>query len=387
MTAQELRDKRSKLFFDAHQIMTGENVSAEQRQSAAKMIADAEQLRADAEMIAACEAETRSASNVQRSQIADAGETRSREERNEATNKALRAYARGEQVETRDLTVAADGAFIPTGVAQTVIAKKWAGSVYDVVGKLSTATGNPMNLPLVNDTAQGFVLIGNSATTTDPSVSSVTIGIDDYRSNPILLDNSLLQDSAFDLLSFITDAEQSRYQRTIASAITAGNGSQIAALTAVSTKVTTNSNVGITYSDLTKVLGTLDVAYSTGACWLMSNATLTGQIMNIVDGQSRPIFLPFNDGGQSGFSGTLFGFPVKINPYQTAFAASAEAVVQFGNFNEGYKLREVQPGITIKVLRERYAELNRLGVVAFARAAGVLADAGTHPIVSLKIHA
>jgi len=387
MTSKELRDKRSKLFFDAHQIMSGENVTAEQRQSASKMIADAEQLRADADMLESCEAETRSQSTVARSQVSNTVENRSREERNAATNKALRAFARSEQVEARDLTVSGDGAFIPTGVADTVIAKKWAGSVYDVVGKIKTADGHPLVLPLVNDTAQGFVLIGNSITTTDPAVSSVTIGIDDYRSNPILLDNSLLQDSAFDLVSFIQDAEQTRYQRTMAAAITAGNGSQVAALTGVTTQVTTTANTAISYNDLTRVLGTLDVAYSTGACWLMNNQTLTNQIMNIVDSQNRPLFLPFNDGGQSGLAGTIFGFPVKINPSQPAFAANTNAVVQFGNFNEGYKFRELASGVQVKILRERYAELNRLGVVAFTRVAGVLADAGTHPIVSLKIHA
>jgi HK97 family phage major capsid protein len=366
--------------------MSGENPTAEQRQSAAKMIADAEQLRADAELLESCEAETRSSHTVPRGPVATA-ETRSREERNIATNKALRAYAEGKTFESRDLTVAGDGAFIPTGVANPVIAKKSAGNVYDVVGKLSTSTGNPINLPLINDTTNGFVLIANSITTTDPVVSSATIGIDDYRSNPILLDNSLLQDSAIDVLSLIQEAEQSRYQRTIANAITAGNGSQISALTSVSTHVTTAANTAIAYGDLTSVLGTLDPSYTSGACWLMSTGTLTGQIMQIKDSNNRPIFLNFMDGGESGFAGTLFGFPVKINPYQPAFAAAASAVVQFGNFAQGYTLREVQPGIVIKVLRERYAELNRLGVVSFVRAAGVLTDAGTHPIVSLNVHA
>jgi len=387
MTSKELRDKRSKLMFDAHQIMSGETVSAEQRQSVAKMLADAQQFGSDADMLEACEAETRSASNVQRSQIGDTAEARSREERYEATSKALRSYLVGERFESRDLTVSANGVLIPTGVADPKIAKKSAGSVYDVVGKLRTSTGEPMQLPLINDTANGFVLNSANISTADPTIGSLTISVDDLRADPIELDRSLIQDSAFDLVSFIQTATQDKYMRSVSSAITSGNGSHVGALTAVSTKVTTAANTAITYADLVQVLATIEPAYMDGACWLMSNTTLANQVYNIKDSNARPIFLPFNDGGQSGFAGTIFGYPVKINPYQTAFAAAAEAVVQFGNFQQGYTLREVEPGVTFRVLNERYGEFNQIGVVAFARVGGALTDAGTHPIVSLKIHA
>ena len=61
--------------------------------------------------------------------------------------------------------------------------------------------------------------------------------------------------------------------------------------------------------------------------------------------------------------------------------------MRFGDFGKGYQLREVLPGLVIKQSNQRWIELNRLGVLGFARAGGAptLANATTYsPIVGLK---
>ena len=78
---------------------------------------------------------------------------RTPEQRKKDVSAALRTYLSTGRIETRDLTVAGNGVIIPTGVADPNVALKSAGSIYSLVGKMSTATGEPMKAPTLNDTA------------------------------------------------------------------------------------------------------------------------------------------------------------------------------------------------------------------------------------------
>lgn len=406
MNKQEMIDKATKLMIDARSIMSGEKVTAEQRVQVDAMLADANALRADARRIEQMELDFKSNRSIPRGNPGDADavvseDSRSKDERREATNKALRQWLRGETFEKRDLTVASDGIFIPTAVLDTKVALKSPGNVYDIVQKLRTATGEPVVVPLINDTTNTFVLNSSNISTTDPSVSSVTISIDDLRMNPVLIDNSLLQDSAFDLATYMYEAATMRYGWAMGTYITQGDGNNIKGLNTITSNVTSSSNSALTYSDFTGLLAQLEPAYQDGAVFTMTNNTLANQVLNIKDTNGRPIFLPFLDGGESGFAGTIFGYPVKINQYLQNFGTAGNIVVQFGNFEAGYTLREVVPTVTasfpgastlpglpvvMRRLGERYAELNKTGFVAFARVGGATTDAGTHPIWNLVQH-
>jgi HK97 family phage major capsid protein len=427
MTARELREKRNKLLVDAQAIMRGDNVSAEQRTAVDQMLADANVLLQDAQRVEQleqfsreAEAEQRSSGRIPRSNPggqADepAADTRSWEQRRAATNRALRAVfgttdtaaaseARRLAVESRDLTVAANGGvMIPVDVTDPRVAMQSYGSIYDIINKLRTSTGDAVKVPYINDTANLFVLNSAAITTTDPATGGVTSQIDDIRMNPILIEYSLIQDVGFDLVGYIQKACQTRYLRTASKWATLGNTSNCAGYATAggyNTGVTANTTLVTKYGDMTALLAALDPAYSIGAVFTMSNATLANQVMNIVDGQSRPIFLPFNDGGISGFAGTIFGYPVKISQYQPNVGVGA-LYMHFGNFEAGYTWREVGvpdsdapgrlPGQGVVMLRrldERYAELNKVGFVAFARVGGVVTNPGSvgatpAPVVAL----
>jgi HK97 family phage major capsid protein len=65
--------------------------------------------------------------------------------------------------------------------------------------------------------------------------------------------------------------------------------------------------------------------------------------------------------------------------------ATGNFPVLFGDFKEGYTFRQQNPGIGILRLNELFAAGYETGFVGFARVGGVVTDAGTHPVVSLKI--
>ncbi len=419
MTAKEIRAQRAKLLLEAQAIMSGENVTAEQRAQVDKMLADANTLQADAQRMEQIEQLTseQSQRSIPRGQPGDAPasttENRSWQERRSATNRALKAFlgttntgdaqrAMQAAVETRDLTVSSNGGvMIPVGVTDPRIALQATGSLYDIVGKLRTVTGESVKVPYLNDVSNLFVLNSASITTTDPATGGITISIDDIRMNPILIEYSLIQDVGFDLVAYIEGACRTRYMRTMSKWLALGNTSNVGGLIAGYTAgVTGNTTLVTKYVDLTAMLAALDPAYIPGAVWAMNNTTLSNQILSLTDSNGRPLFIPFQDGGASGFIGTILGLPVKISQYHPNNASGNE-YIQLGNFEQGYILREVttpdaaapgrEPGqgtIMLRRLDERYAELNKVGFVGFARVGGAITNPGSvsstpAPIVTL----
>lgn len=393
MTLRELIEKRNRLLAEARKIAATE-MTTEQRAKVDAMLTDANVMKADIERIEACaESEERSLPTARppregvESQDAD---DRTPEQRNRASNVALRAFLRGQNFEQRDLTVAADGGvMIPVAALPPVLAQRSAGSIYDVVNHMRTNSGEPVKVPLWDGTSDILVLDSTAVGTgTDPTVTGITIQTDGLRTgDPVLIDNKLLQDLDYDLVGFVNQVLTDRYTRGVSKYITLGNSSNFTGYLGAIPFVDSAVAATLGYVDFTTLLATLDPAYTFNACFTMSNAVLANNVLNIKDSTGRPIFLPFLDGAKSGFAGTILGYPVKIDQYAPA-VATGNVAVAFGDFQKGYTVREVTPGLVIKQSNQRWIELNRLGVVGFARAGGnaTLANATTFsPIQGLKI--
>jgi HK97 family phage major capsid protein len=394
MTLRELIEKRNRLLSDARQIMTAPELTTEQRTKIDAMLADANTLKADIDRLeASAESEERSLpTNRPPRDGVELGEAdnRSPEERNRASNIALRSFLRGNSFEKRDLTVAAEGGvMIPVAALPPVLAQRSAGNIYDVVKHMRTATGEPVRVPLWDGTTDVLVLdstaVGNG---TDPTITGVTVQVDGLRTgDPVLIDNKLIQDLDYDLVAFVTEILTDRYTRGVSNYLTNGNSSNFTGYLGAIPFLSSQTAATLTYKDLTALIAALDPAYHPGACFVISNAVLGNNILNIEDSTGRPIFIPFLSGATSGFAGTILGWPVKINQYQPS-VATGNVAVTFGDFSKGYTLREITPGLVIKQSNQRWVELNRLGVVGFARAGGAptLSNTTTYsPIQGLKI--
>ncbi len=394
MTIRELIEKRNKLLVDARALMAGSDLTTETRARVDTILSDANVLKSDIERLeASAESEERALPNGRPPRDGvESGEQddRTPEQRNRASNAAFRAYLGRQPFEQRDLTVAADGAvMIPTAALPPTFAQRSSGTLYDVVNHIRTTTGEPISMPLWDDTATAIVLDSKAVGTgTDPIQAGVTLKVDGLRlGDPLLIDNKLIQDLDYDLITYVNTMFLERYQRGVASFIQSGDASAFVGLGGNVPATTTTGTIGVVgYKDIVALITALDPAYSPGACFAFSNNTL-GQILQIEDTNGRPLFIPFMDGAASGFAGTILGYPVKLNQYAPPIANSNVPIL-FGDFFKGYALREVRPGVLIKQSSQRYIELNRLGVVAFARAGGAptLANNTTYsPIQGLTV--
>jgi HK97 family phage major capsid protein len=292
------------------------------------------------------------------------------------------------RVETRDLTVAGSGVAIPIGFNPSIVeAQKSYGQIYDLVNVIKTDHGNPIKMVLDTDTSNSLqsVTVGTAAGEVDPTLSGVTLQVDNYTTGVVKVDNGFLTDAGFDVETWLRDRFLQRFFRGVSALILAGDSGNIASLNteANATFVSSATTNEISYIDFASAIGTLDPAYQLNAAWAMSNATLA-KVIGLTDSNGRPLFLPNWGNASLGFVGSILGYPVKLVT-QLPAVATGNYPVLFGNFREGYTFRQQNPGIGILRLNELYAAGYETGFVGFCRVGGVSTDAGTHPLISIKI--
>jgi HK97 family phage major capsid protein len=127
--------------------------------------------------------------------------------------------------------------------------------------------------------------------------------------------------------------------------------------------------------------GALDPAYAENAIWAMKSTT-RALLLGVTDSLGRPLYVPAPTA--QAFD-TLLGRRVVFNQFMAPVAAGNVAL-QFGDFKQGYLLREVKPGLAIVRLNERYMDNLEVGFLGYCRAGGMMTDAGTHPIINLTQH-
>lgn len=263
--------------------------------------------------------------------------------------------------------------------------KAWGGLV-NIVYKKETASGAPMKVAFSNDTGNLLHESGEPATIveTDPTLSSVLLNTDMFDTGVIKVTIQELQDSAFDIDGFVRNNFGKRYFRGLTSKITNGSTSgNVAKILNATLGATTAAAGGTTidYDDLVSLWAALDPAYLPNAKWSMNNAT-KAVLLKVKDTLGRPLYIPAPTAGDFD---TLIGHPVVLNQYAPNVGSAVLGPIQFGDFEQGYLLRTVKPGLAIVRLNERFMDTLEVGFIGYLRAGGLITDAGTHPIQTLKM--
>ncbi len=207
-----------------------------------------------------------------------------------------------------------------------------------------------------------------------------------YSTKMVKVSIELLQDSAFDLESFLKDQFAIRIGRILNNHFTVGTGTNqpkgiLVAATAGPVAGGSSGNDGgsetggtsIGSDDLIELEHSIDPLYRRGAKYMMHDSTLK-QIKKLKDKYGRPLWLPglaVND------PDTINGYGYSINNDLPAIAVNAKTVL-FGKLDK-YIIRRVKE-LSVLRLVERYADYGQVAFIGFARYDGNLLDAGTHPV-------
>ncbi len=381
----DLREKRNKSFADAADVLksTTGDVTSEIRSKYDAYIAEVDQADADIVRLERVEREE----SEQRSRLANRPQPNGTQDRDSEIRTSFGSFLRTGAIEKRDLTVGANGVMIPQLFNPTVIdAQKSYGQILNLVTTMKSETGDPIKMVVSNDTANGLVpvSVGTDVGEVDPPSANLYLNVGNYSTGMVRVDKGLVMDAGFDIEGWLRNKFLERWYRGASGLIVSGDSLAMQSLVTAYTAGITTTTVGkISYQDINQAVTTLDAAYQPNAVFAMSNATL-GQVLNIVDNNGRPIYLPDYGSGDQKFVGRLMGYPVKLVT-QLGPVASGVTPILFGDFAAAYTFRQQGEGLQISRLEERYLPAYEIGFVGFCRIGGVATTAGVPPVIGITI--
>lgn len=283
---------------------------------------------------------------------------------------------------TMSTTTGSQGGYtVPTQVSTDLVnALKDYGGIRRIADRLLTSTGQTINYPTSDGTAEvGEIITQNTtATASDATFGQVAIGAFKFSSKIITVPIELLQDSVIDVEAFVAQRVRDRIGRiqntkfTIGVGTTEPNGLTVAAT--VGKTGLAGQTLTIIYDDLVDVIDSIDVAYAgMGPLTWQFGQSLRKVIRKIKDTTGRPIWTPNYDAGiAGGLADQLLGYDVNINNDMPAPGVSAVSL-SFGQHKK-YLVRDTMEVTLFRFDDSAYMSKGQVGFLAWARADANLLD-------------
>ena len=198
-----------------------------------------------------------------------------------------------------------------------------------------------------------------------------------YSSKEVRVSIELMQDSAFDIESWLAGLLGERIARITNTHFTTGAApNQPAGVTldaGVGVSGATGQTTSVTWDDLINLEHAVDPSYRKNARFMFNDNTLS-YLRRVKDGDGNYIWQAGTTGGAPSL---INGWPYTINTAMAAMAASATSIL-YGDFSK-YVIRDVK-GFSLLRLNELYSASGQVGFLGFSRHDGALIHAGTNPI-------
>lgn len=267
----------------------------------------------------------------------------------------------GKPLETRadNWTKAANGAVIPTSIANKIIDKVVEISpIYAMATKYNVR--GTLSIPYYDD-ASGNITVGYQEEFSDITASSGKLGsisLGGYLVGALTkVSRSLMNNAQFDILSYVINKLAERIALWIDNEIINGTDLKITGLSTAKNVITAAAENKITADELIDVQDKVPDAYQPNCVWVMSAAARSA-IRKLKDGDGNYLL---NKDATSKWGYTLFGKPVYLSD-AVSFAAGKNAVY-YGDFS-GLAVK-VTEDVSVEVLREQFATQHAIGVVAW----------------------
>ena len=255
-------------------------------------------------------------------------------------------------------TPSAGGYLVPDGFRTKLVERMKAfGGIAGIAEEFNTTTGNPVEWPTVDDTANSGEIVaeaGTFASGADITFGTADLGAYKYMSGgasnlPVRVSVELLQDAAFDVESLISRLLGTRIGRVQASHLATGNGSgQPLGLIYGLTPVQNAANTALTVDDLITAIHSVDPAYRGNARWVFNDNT-AAVIEKLKDSNGDLLWLRSGIGSMltqspEGTQANLLGYPVTVDQAMPDLDVddSTDHWGAFGDIREGYVIRRVR---------------------------------------------
>lgn len=304
-------------------------------------------------------------------------EKRSLEEREV---EAFESFIRGNADEIRtgeiQLTQGLNGKIVPTTIANRIIK-----AVRDMVPYLQLAdvtnTNGTLCVPVYGEDSTNFIdadYVDEGDPLTDNIGKFTTVDLTGFVIGALsLVSNKLITNTDINITDFVVNEVARAMAEKLELEFTVGTTNKITGIVSAPVRVTTASNSAITYDELVSLKHSIKARFRSGAKWIMNDATYTA-ICKLKDGENRPYF--------SDDDYKILGCDVIVTDSMAGIDAEAKVIV-FGDLS-GYTIKGAK-AIEVSLLRERYAERNMLGVIAYAEYDAKITDA--KKLAVMQMHA
>ena len=262
------------------------------------------------------------------------------------------------------------GYLVPDEYERTLVQALEEENVFRRLAKVIQTSSGDRKIPVVATKGTASWIDEEGAyTESDDSFGQVSIGA--YKLGTMIkVSEELLNDSVFDLESYISREFARRIGAKEEEAFFTGDGSGkplgiLAASGGAETGITAASATAITADELIDLFYSLKAPYRRNAVWVLNDSTIKA-IRKLKDSQGQYLWQPSLTAGAPDL---LLGKPVRTSAYMPTIAADAKTIA-FGDFSY-YWIADRQ-GRSFKRLNELYAANGQVGFLASQRVDGKL---------------
>ncbi len=262
------------------------------------------------------------------------------------------------------------GYLVPDEYERTLVEAMEEENVFRQLAKVIRTSSGDRKIPVVATKGTASWIDEEGAyTESDDSFGQVSIGA--YKVGTMIkVSEELLNDSVFDLESYIAKEFARRIGAKEEEAFFTGDGSGkplgvLAATGGAETGVTAASSTAVTADELMDLFYSLKSPYRKKAVWVLNDSTIKA-VRKLKDSTGQYLWQPSM---VAGTPDTLLGRPVKTSAYMPVIAAGAKTIA-FGDFSY-YWIADRQ-GRSFKRLNELYAANGQVGFLGSQRVDGKL---------------
>lgn len=260
-----------------------------------------------------------------------------------------------------NLTMANNGAIVPTSIANKIIKK-----VKDISPILSRATvyymTGELKVPVYGASSGHDVKVAYSDDFTELTADAgkfTSVDLKGYLVGALtLIGRKLKTNAMFNVTDFIVNYMAEEIAAFLEGELLNGTTSKMEGALSTTNEKTAAAAAAITADELIDLQAKVKQAFQSEACWIMHPETFTA-VKKLKDGQSRYLL-------QDDFSGEfpyrLLGKPVFVSDNMPKIATGAKTVLYGDMSGLSVKIAEQ---LEIEVLREKYATQHAIGVVAW----------------------
>lgn len=260
-----------------------------------------------------------------------------------------------------NLTMANNGAIIPTSIANKIIKK-----IKDISPILSRATvyymTGELKVPVYGASSGHDVKVAYSDDFTELTADAgkfTSVDLKGYLVGALtLIGRKLKTNAMFNVTDFIVNYMAEEIAAFLEGELLNGTTSKMEGALSTTNEKTAAAAAAITADELIDLQAKVKQAFQSDACWIMHPETFTA-VKKLKDGQNRYLL---QDDFTGEFPYRLLGKPVFVSDNMPKIATGAKTVLYGDMSGLSVKIAEQ---LEIEVLREKYATQHAIGVVAW----------------------